>query len=100
MASLRFLDSSGYAYTSSGIVMPQLRNLCSLEIRNLGSSRLHGAATEIFKNLPRCSPNRLQELYLTDNSIDGSLPIWMGKLTSLVVLDLSQNNLTGHPRYL
>ncbi|CAO2149270.1 unnamed protein product [Urochloa humidicola] len=95
MASLQVLDFSGYAATSKGIIMSHLKNLCSLSILNLSYSLLYGAATELFENLPRCSPNKLQELYLADNNIHGLLPKWIGQLTSLVVLDLSQNNLTG-----
>ncbi|CAL4987973.1 unnamed protein product [Urochloa decumbens] len=95
MASLQVLDFSGYAATSKGITISHLKNLCSLKILNLGYSLLYGAATELFENLPCCSPNKLQELYLADNNIHGLLPKWTGQLTSLVVLDLSQNNLTG-----
>ncbi|CAO2146973.1 unnamed protein product [Urochloa humidicola] len=97
MESLQVLDISGYAGTSKGIMMPQLKNLCSLKSLNLGSSLLYGVATdELFENLPcRCSPNKLQELYLLGNNIHGSLPTRIGELTSLVVLDISQNNITG-----
>ncbi|CAL4987422.1 unnamed protein product [Urochloa decumbens] len=97
MESLQVLDVSGYAYTSKGIMMPNLKNLCSLRSLNIGSSFLYGVSTEeLFENLPgHCSPSKLQELHLSGNNIHGSLPNWIGKLTSLVVLDLSQNNLTG-----
>ncbi|CAN6381518.1 unnamed protein product [Urochloa humidicola] len=97
LASLEVLDFSGYAYTSKGIMIPHLNNLCNLKVLNLGCSLLHGVATdELFENLPcHCSPNKLQELYLSGNNVHGVLPIWIGQLTSLVVLDLSQNNLTG-----
>ncbi|CAL4992516.1 unnamed protein product [Urochloa decumbens] len=97
MESLQVLDISGYAYTSKGIMMPNLKNLCSLKSLDIVSSLLYGVATdELFENLPcHCSPSKLQELYLSGNNIHGSLPTWIGKLTSLVVLDLSQNNLTG-----
>nr|TKW01226.1 hypothetical protein SEVIR_8G166500v2 [Setaria viridis] len=92
MASLEVLDFSGYAQTSKGIMIPNLKNLCGLKILNLGHSLLHEVATdELFENLP----NKLQELYLSGNNVHGMLPIWIGQLTSLVVLDLSQNNLTG-----
>ncbi|CAN6363163.1 unnamed protein product [Urochloa humidicola] len=96
MESLQVLDISGYVYTSKGIMMPHLKNLCSLKSLNIAYSLLDGVATdELFKNLPcRCSPSKLQELYLLGNNIHGSLPTWIGQLTSLVVLDLSQNNLT------
>ncbi|CAL4992509.1 unnamed protein product [Urochloa decumbens] len=96
MAFLQILDVSGYAYTSKGIMMPNLKNLCNLKVLNLGYSLLHGVATdELFENLPHCAPNKLQELYLSGNNVHGVVPIWIGQLTSLVVLDLSQNNLTG-----
>jgi Leucine-rich repeat (LRR) protein len=97
MASLEVLDFSGYALSSKGVMVPNLNNLCNLRVLNLGNSLLHGVeADELFENLPRCSPNKLQELHLSGNNVHGMLPIGIGQqLTSLVVLDLSQNNLTG-----
>ncbi|KAJ1276009.1 hypothetical protein BS78_05G181000, partial [Paspalum vaginatum] len=90
MESLQVLDVSG-----KGVIMSHLENLCSLKILNLGYSLLYGTAADVFEKLPRCSRSKLLELYLSNNNIDGSLPVWMGHLTSLAVLDLSQNNLTG-----
>ncbi|KAJ1282951.1 hypothetical protein BS78_03G090200, partial [Paspalum vaginatum] len=51
--------------------------------------------TELFTNLPRCSPNKLQEMHLGFNQLTGTLPRWVGQLTSLVILDLSSNNISG-----
>ncbi|CAL4984040.1 unnamed protein product [Urochloa decumbens] len=95
MASLQVLDFSGYAVTSKGIMISHMKNLCSLEILDLQDSLLYGDATELFESLPRCSPNKLLELYLAGNNIHGKLPNWMGKLTSLAILDLNTNNITG-----
>ncbi|CAO2204945.1 unnamed protein product [Urochloa humidicola] len=72
-----------------------LKNLCNLEVLNLFWASLQGDVTELFKNLPRCSPNKLQVLDLGMNQLTGMLPRWIGKLTSLVILDLSWNNITG-----
>ncbi|CAN6381511.1 unnamed protein product [Urochloa humidicola] len=95
MASLQVLDFSGYAVTTKGIMISHMKNLCSLEILDLQYSLLYGDATELFESLPRCSPNKLLELYLAGNNIHGKLPNWMGKLTSLAILDLNTNNITG-----
>ncbi|KAL6843002.1 hypothetical protein ACP4OV_027315 [Aristida adscensionis] len=93
MTSLRVLD---FSYGENNrIMMADLKNLCNLEILNLRTSSLYGDATELFNNLPRCSPNKLQQLYLAENNISGMLPNWIGQLTSLVVLDLSWNNIEG-----
>ncbi|CAO2193304.1 unnamed protein product [Urochloa humidicola] len=77
------------------IMTTDLKNLCNLEVLNLFGAFLQGDVTELFRNLPRCSPNKLKELYLGMNQLTGMLPRWIGQLTSLVVLDLRRNNITG-----
>ena len=37
----------------------------------------------------------MKELFLSQNQLDGSIPTWLGRLTSLQQLYLSQNQLTG-----
>lgn len=95
MMSLQILDISYYVGTSKGIMIPDLKNLCSLEIIDLSSSLLYRDATELFEHLPHCSTNKLQELHLSDNSIHGVLPNTIGQLTSLTVVELNINNITG-----
>ncbi|XP_066339045.1 receptor-like protein EIX2 [Miscanthus floridulus] len=94
MTSLQVLDLS-YNYNNDEkyrIMTTDLKNLCNLEVLNLQSALLYGDIAEL---LPRCSPNKLQELDLNWNQLTGMLPRWIGQLTSLVVLNLGQNNITG-----
>ncbi|XP_066336501.1 receptor-like protein EIX2 [Miscanthus floridulus] len=105
MTSLQVLDLSFNSYDDDyddgkdRIMTMDLKNLCNLEVLNLDLSHLYGDVAELFRNLPRCSPNKLQELDLGWNHLTGMLPRWMGKLMSLVVLNLGWNNLTGHVPY-
>ena len=42
-----------------------------------------------------CDLRNLEQLYIHDNALVGELPSCLGNLTSLRVLDISSNNLTG-----
>uniref|UniRef100_A0A0E0M9N1 non-specific serine/threonine protein kinase n=1 Tax=Oryza punctata TaxID=4537 RepID=A0A0E0M9N1_ORYPU len=97
LTSLQVLDLSfnGDGDKNMGIMATDLKNLCSLEVLNIRSALLYGDITEMFKNLSHCSPNELKELDLGSNQLTGTLPKWIGQLTSLVNLDLSSNNITG-----
>ncbi|CAD6255151.1 unnamed protein product [Miscanthus lutarioriparius] len=72
-----------------------LKNLCNLEVLNLECTLLYGDVAELFRNLPRCSPNKLQELDLGSNHLTGMLPRWIGQFMSLVILNFNWNKITG-----
>ncbi|KAL6880174.1 hypothetical protein ACP4OV_011739 [Aristida adscensionis] len=98
MTFLQVLDLSDYVdddERNTRIMATNLKNLCNLEVLDLGLSRLHGDVTELIKNLPRCSPNELHELDLSENQLTGILPRWIGQFTGLTLLDLSFNNIMG-----
>ena len=97
MASLQVLDLSNYNGDDKNmrIMTTDMKSLCNLEVLNLGSAQFYGDITQLFKNLPRCSPNKLQVLDLGGNQLSGMLLRWIGQLTSLVLLDLGWNNITG-----
>ncbi|CAD6255118.1 unnamed protein product [Miscanthus lutarioriparius] len=105
MTSLKVLDLSSNYYDDDyddrkdRIMTMDLKNLCNLEVLNLDLSHLYGDVAELFRNLPRCSPNKLQELDLGWNHLTGMLPRWIGQFMSLVVLKLRSNNLNGHVPY-
>ncbi|XP_066333281.1 receptor-like protein EIX2 [Miscanthus floridulus] len=106
MTSLQVLDLSNdychYGYHDDDknmrSMITNLKNLCNLEVLNLECT-LYGDIAELFRNLPRCSPNKLQELDLGSNHLTGMLPRWIGQFMSLVVLNLRWNNLNGHVPY-
>ncbi|WVZ51096.1 hypothetical protein U9M48_002274 [Paspalum notatum var. saurae] len=92
MSSLQFLDFS----ENDRLIMPNMRRLCNLQVLRLASSIWKADITYLFWSLPHCSPNKLQELVLDVNLISGILlPNMMGHLTSLTILSLSCNNITG-----
>ncbi|XP_009787165.1 receptor-like protein 9DC3 [Nicotiana sylvestris] len=115
LQKLTFLALDGNAFT--GLFPSSLVNLTKLEDLGLSDNSLSGP-------LP-LTANRLQNLYrlvLSNNSLNGSIPSWMlslpsltelrlesnhlsgplpefksiGNLNSLLLLNLSHNNLTGH----
>uniref|UniRef100_A0A0E0MGC6 non-specific serine/threonine protein kinase n=1 Tax=Oryza punctata TaxID=4537 RepID=A0A0E0MGC6_ORYPU len=96
MASLQVLDLS---YNGNKITMPRsLRSLCNLRVLDLDSGLASSDIGDLMQNLPqKCSSNMLQELYLPNNGMTGTLPDYdkLMHLTGLRVLDLSYNNLTG-----
>ncbi|WVZ71956.1 hypothetical protein U9M48_020483 [Paspalum notatum var. saurae] len=95
MTSLQVLDLSYDDDKNMRIMNIDLTNFCNLEVLMLESAFSQGNLTELFRNLPRCSPNKLQEMHLGNNQLPGTLPRWIGQLTSLIVLDLTGNNITG-----
>ncbi|CAL4957674.1 unnamed protein product [Urochloa decumbens] len=96
MKSLQALDLSyNDDEKNMRIMTTDLKNLCNLEVLNLRWSLFYSDITELFRNLPRCSPNKLQDLDLAGNQLYGMLPRFIGQLTSLLFLDLGWNNITG-----
>ncbi|XP_066333283.1 receptor-like protein EIX2 [Miscanthus floridulus] len=104
MTSLQVLDLSDIYYDcdyqdddkNMRSMTMDMKNLCNLEVLNLRCTLLYGDVAELFRNLSRCSPNKLQELDLGWNHLTGMLPRWMGQFMSLVVLNLGWDYITGH----
>uniref|UniRef100_A0ACD5XDM9 Uncharacterized protein n=1 Tax=Avena sativa TaxID=4498 RepID=A0ACD5XDM9_AVESA len=80
-----------FSLNSMGTITPSMRSLCNLEVLDLRDNFLHG---DILEMLPRCSPNKLTELHLEGNNIR-ALPKLIGEFLNIVILDLSNNQLTG-----
>ncbi|EEE52285.1 hypothetical protein OsJ_34275 [Oryza sativa Japonica Group] len=78
-----------------GTMKANLKNLCNLEVLDLDCRLEYGNITDIFQSLPQCSPSKLKEVHLAGNTLTGMLPNWIGRLTSLVTLDLFNNSITG-----
>ena len=91
LTALRFLDLSGMGATYSTDVS-WLTHLRSLQYLNLDSVNLNTVTDwpHVVTGLPS-----LRFLHLSDCSLSGMLPEWVGQLTSLVSLDLSRNSFTG-----
>uniref|UniRef100_A0ACD5WFV2 Uncharacterized protein n=1 Tax=Avena sativa TaxID=4498 RepID=A0ACD5WFV2_AVESA len=94
MSSLEVIDL-GANYKLFGYMPENLGNLCSLQVLNLEWVNINGDLTELMGRLPKCSWNKLREVYLLRANLTGQLPDWIGNLTSLSHLDLYQNMLVG-----
>ncbi|CAM0947863.1 unnamed protein product [Alopecurus aequalis] len=80
-----------------GMIPSNMKNLCNLEKLYCSLNNINGSITELFHRLPSCSQNKLQVLDLLDSNLTGSLPATLVEsLSNLSWLDLSENKLTGH----
>ena len=73
-----------------GPIPPELGNLASLEVLDLGGNGLDGPIPPELGDLAR-----LEHLDLNSNGLTSSIPPELGDLASLEVLDLGWNGLTG-----
>ena len=74
----------------AGPIPPELANLGSLRILDLGHNLLSGHIPPELGSLAN-----LTELWLTRNGLSGSIPPELGNATSLTILDLAVNDLSG-----
>ncbi|KAH9687642.1 Receptor-like protein 13 [Citrus sinensis] len=109
LSSLTSLDLS-YNRLEGSINVKELHNFANLEYLTLHGSSLHISFLQSIalmfpslKNLSMldckvnglCSLVHLQELHMADNELRGSLPWCLANMTSLRILDVSSNQLTG-----
>jgi Leucine-rich repeat (LRR) protein len=117
MTAMVSLDLSSNNIT--GMIPSNLKNLCNYEELYLMENNINGSIIEFFHGLPSCSWNKLKRLFLplsnltgslpsnleplsnltwhvlSDNKLEGPVPLWIGELTNLDYLDMSSNNLNG-----
>ncbi|CAL4948893.1 unnamed protein product [Urochloa decumbens] len=84
LSSLKSLDMS---YMDLISARDWVRKLLNLEQNNING--------DMMGRLPQCSWSKLRELRLQGANLTGQLPVWIGNLTSLSYLDISQNMLIG-----
>ncbi|OEL28738.1 hypothetical protein BAE44_0010241 [Dichanthelium oligosanthes] len=92
MTSLNVID---FSLNLNMGMTTSLKKLCNLTILYLGACNLNENIKELIGLMPQCPLNKLQELHLGHNNIIGIMPSQMAHLTSLVVLDISENHLSG-----
>ncbi|XBI50334.1 hypothetical protein VPH35_113757 [Triticum aestivum] len=93
MTSLQVIDFSGNNLV--GLIPNKLDNLCNLTIMRFSGINTGSSIGEFMERLPKCAWHTLQELSVQGANMTENLPIWIGNLTGLAVLQASQNMLTG-----
>ncbi|XP_031101554.1 receptor-like protein 9DC3 [Ipomoea triloba] len=87
--SLEGLDLSESSF--SGVIPQCLENLTLLRYLYLDFNMLHGNIPETLCNLQ----NSLELLFLSNNSLGGAIPQCLGEMKFLSTLDVSKNHLSG-----
>ncbi|KAG7980542.1 hypothetical protein I3843_05G187600 [Carya illinoinensis] len=70
-------------------------NLCSLGSLYLLHNNLGGNLSEFMSNASGCLVDSLQNLQISNNRFTGPLPVSIGSLSNLHMLDISKNSLAG-----
>ncbi|XP_021834161.1 receptor-like protein 12 [Prunus avium] len=92
MSSLEYLDLSDNQI--EGANPNSFARLCNLRTLQLQTNHLSGQLSKFVQLLPRCAQNSLEELYLSENVLAGSLNN-LTSFSSLQFLDLHANQLSG-----
>ncbi|CAL2241531.1 unnamed protein product [Prunus armeniaca] len=94
MSSLAHLDL--YSNQLEGGDPHSFARLCSLQYLDLSSNNLSGQLSKFGQILfSTCAQNSLEELYLSENDLAGSLPESIGLMSKLQTIDFSMNSLEG-----
>ncbi|XP_020103549.1 probable LRR receptor-like serine/threonine-protein kinase At4g36180 isoform X2 [Ananas comosus] len=78
-----------------GPVLNSIQNLCKLNTLSLSGYNVDKDINEFLSELSCVSPNNCQILYLHNTNIKGNLSGWLEHMTSLIYLDVSNNFLNG-----
>ncbi|XP_021800684.1 LRR receptor-like serine/threonine-protein kinase GSO1 [Prunus avium] len=92
MSSLVSLDLSDNQI--EGANPNSFARLCNLRALSLQRNHLSGQLSKFVQLLPRCAQNSLEELYLSENVLSGSLNN-LTSFSSLIGLHLDANQLSG-----
>ncbi|GFZ04587.1 TCP family transcription factor 4 [Actinidia rufa] len=92
MSSLEELDLSNNLINNMKAFLYNVGVMSSLRVLSLRNSGLNGSLPE----QGWCELSNLQELDLRGNDIKGMIPSCLGNLTSIQLLDLSHNQLSGN----
>ncbi|XP_044979321.1 receptor-like protein EIX2 [Hordeum vulgare subsp. vulgare] len=91
MTSLEVIDLSENGLV--GLIPSNLENLCNLQVLLFEQSNISASIGEFMDRLPRCSWSTIQVLLMSQTNVTGKLPLGVGALGNLTVLDLSENKL-------
>ncbi|PWZ40709.1 putative LRR receptor-like serine/threonine-protein kinase [Zea mays] len=93
-SNLIMLDMSQNKFT--GQIPASLGNLEALTYLNLGENNLEARDSQSWEFIDKLSQCRsLEQLHLDANDLQGDIPDTIGNLSTMVICDLSYNNLQG-----
>ncbi|XP_020080642.1 LRR receptor-like serine/threonine-protein kinase GSO2 [Ananas comosus] len=78
-----------------GLSPKAFTNLCSLNTLDLSGVGFSGEINKWVERLPSCMQQNLQILYCRKNELSGNLSGWLENMTSLTEIDLTGNSLNG-----
>ncbi|KAM0867268.1 hypothetical protein ACQ4PT_042112 [Festuca glaucescens] len=78
-----------------GMIPGTLQNMCNLRSLNLSFNNIGGDIAEVVHRIPNCSRKNLQELNMMSANITGTTLQFVSNLSSLSWLDFSGNHLSG-----
>ncbi|CAA0838904.1 disease resistance family protein / LRR family protein [Striga hermonthica] len=90
---LQYLDLS--TNELSGKIPREIANLCNIQTLSLSGNNLGGEIWDSFGNMADCFLGSLIFLDLSENQISGHLPHQFGEFKSLQTLNLMENSLSG-----
>ncbi|KAJ1255417.1 hypothetical protein BS78_K241100 [Paspalum vaginatum] len=95
LGNLTLLETLNMGWNNmEGMIPSTLKNLCGLEWISFAPSNIGGDITDLIERLPNCSSDNLQNLFLFDSNITGTLESVLN-LTSLSGLFIDENYLSG-----
>ena len=96
LGNMTLLDTLDMGWNNiEGMIPSTLKNLCSLEVVYLAQNNIGGDITDLIERLPNCSWSSLQKLYLFGANITGTTLKSVLNLTSLSLLFIHRNRLSG-----
>ncbi|XP_047043862.1 receptor-like protein EIX1 [Lolium rigidum] len=95
LGNLTLLETFDISFNNiKGMIPGTMQNMCDLRSLDLSGNNIGGDITNLIDKIPNCSWKNLHELSLMSTNITGTTLQYLAKLTSLSILDVSNNQLS------